>query len=1187
MPSHASRLSPIALSTIEDICGTAAAARGRGIFSRGDVLAVTAVGELDELMGLVIGSAPEPYVQQISLSAATGNANDCTCPVGGDCKHVAAVLYQYVAHREEILRGKPLVASSVDRWLGELGAVLAASEKTVTDAPAPGRPVLLYRLEVALAGEHASIGVTPLKSRLLKAGGFGKESPARLSSYHLPDWCTDLDRDIVALVESIEEDGYYRSDRAGFGGTSGARLMRLLVESGRCFVGDDRSHPIVDGGPRALELRWVTEDDRPTDLALPDLGPAGRVRSGRVRSDSATSDHDRSGRDASGGEEPDTGRLALVATLDDATHWHLLPTTPPWYLDEPTRRVGPVTGAPPSPVLQYLLAAPTLDADQAQRASELVSARLPGASLPPPSASGAVIVDEPPAPVLTLGSRDGSSDPRDFVAALGMRYGIDTLPYEGALAAAHATLEDEDGRRLVRRHLVLEVQRLHELAFHCPELKPLEQPDVPSLSDERDARGSGAHGSGTGGLDEDRGEEDRGDEDTANARPGHTDASPVDGGRHAIFAPRADDIVGATFAWRAVLAALPDLEAEGWIVETQPPFGLEFTRLDDIDAVVSETGSWFELSLAMLHAGERFALLPLIVEWLEAGEPERPILVQAESGEWLEIAPEIYLPVAETLTELFDSFPEGETLRLPTPHALLLDELERRWREAGGKTLWQGGERLFTLVERMKRFDGIQGVELPDTVHASLRPYQLDGVAWLGFLAEHGFGGILADDMGLGKTLQTLAHLAVERASGRLAGTTLVIAPTSLLGNWAREAERFVPDLRVAIWHGGERHERGLDLAELDLVITSYTLALRDVAFLAERPFELLVLDEAQQIKNPAAKTTRAVKALPIERRLCLSGTPLENHLGELWSQFDFLMPEYLGSQERFTRRFRTPIEKHGDDERQRRLNALTRPFMLRRKKEDVASDLPSKTEIVQSVTLGAGQSRLYESIRLSMEKRVRKLLAGKGLARSHIELLDALLKLRQCCCHPALVKLPSARKVHDSAKTEQLLTMLDELVAEGRRVLVFSQFTTMLTLIERELDARGMVHVKLTGRTRRRDAVVDAFQKGDAPIFLISLKAGGTGLNLTAADTVIHYDPWWNPAVEAQASARAHRIGQDKPVFVYRLVAADTVEERILEMQEKKRRLADAAIDGDGTPLAELTADDLLGLFAKREEAD
>ena len=267
-------------------------------------------------------------------------------------------------------------------------------------------------------------------------------------------------------------------------------------------------------------------------------------------------------------------------------------------------------------------------------------------------------------------------------------------------------------------------------------------------------------------------------------------------------------------------------------------------------------------------------------------------------------------------------------------------------------------------------------------MHASLRPYQLDGVAWLGFLAEHGFGGILADDMGLGKTLQTLAHLAAERAAGRLDAPTLVVAPTSLLGNWAREAERFVPTLRTRVWHGGDRHAQGLDTDAPDLVITSYALALRDVEYLAGHPFGCLVLDEAQQIKNPLAKTTRAIKALPIERRLCLSGTPLENHLGELHSQFDFLMPDYLGSREHFTRRFRTPIEKHGDDERQRRLNALTRPFLLRRRKEDVASDLPSKTEIVQSVTLGAAQSRLYESIRLSMERRVRKLLADKGLAR-------------------------------------------------------------------------------------------------------------------------------------------------------------------------------------------------------------
>ena len=331
---------------------------------------------------------------------------------------------------------------------------------------------------------------------------------------------------------------------------------------------------------------------------------------------------------------------------------------------------------------------------------------------------------------------------------------------------------------------------------------------------------------------------------------------------------------------------------------------------------------------------------------------------------------------------------------------------------------------------------------------------------------------------------------------------------------------------------------------------------------------------------------TQALKTLTVERRICLTGTPLENHLGELWSQFDFLMPGFLGSRKHFNRYFRTPIENHGSAERQLRLGALIRPFLLRRRKEQVATELPPKTVIIREVTLEPAQARLYESIRVSMEQRVRALLAERGLARSHIEMLDALLKLRQTCCHPALVKLDSARGIRESAKTDLLMSMLDELISEGKKILLFSQFTEMLGLIEEELNKRGIRYAKLTGRTRKRDEVIDSFQHGEIPLFLISLKAGGTGLNLTAADTVIHYDPWWNPAVENQASDRAHRIGQNKPVFIYKLVASNTVEEKIMAMQAQKKLLADQTVNQtEGAAMQNLTADDIMDLFSAGEE--
>jgi len=362
-------------------------------------------------------------------------------------------------------------------------------------------------------------------------------------------------------------------------------------------------------------------------------------------------------------------------------------------------------------------------------------------------------------------------------------------------------------------------------------------------------------------------------------------------------------------------------------------------------------------------------------------------------------------------------------------------------------------------------------------------------------------------------------------------------------------------------------------------VLTTYPLLRRDKQVLLEHEFHLIVLDEAQAIKNPKSQTTQAVFELRGTHHLCLTGTPLENHLGEIWSMFHFLMPGYLGPLERFNRLFRNPIEKGGDGLRREQLRKRIAPFMLRRTKADVAAELPEKTEIIRSVALEGKQRDLYESIRLAMDKKVRSEIQRKGFARSQIMILDALLKLRQVCCDPRLVKLPQAKKVNKSAKLDLLMTLLPEMIEEGRRILLFSQFTSMLTIIEKELKAAGIDYCKLTGRTRKRDEVISRFQDGDVPVFLISLKAGGVGLNLTAADTVIHYDPWWNPAVENQATDRAHRIGQKKAVFVYKLITEDSVEDKILALQQKKQSLADSiysAAKGGADPVAALTADDL-----------
>ena len=340
-------------------------------------------------------------------------------------------------------------------------------------------------------------------------------------------------------------------------------------------------------------------------------------------------------------------------------------------------------------------------------------------------------------------------------------------------------------------------------------------------------------------------------------------------------------------------------------------------------------------------------------------------------------------------------------------------------------------------------------------------------------------------------------------------------------------------------------------------------------------------MDEAQLIKNARTKVAKSIKKIKAEHRLCLTGTPLENHIGELWSLFDFLMPGFLGSEQQFRKLYRNPIEKRGDTLRCQALIKRLAPFMLRRTKEQVARDLPPKTEIVKLISLNGEQSDFYESIRLSMNQKVQNEIARKGLAASQIIILDALLKLRQVCCDPRIVKLETAKKIQESAKLQYLTSMLIELVESGHCVLVFSQFTSMLDLIAAEIESVGLTYVTLTGKTRHRDLVVDQFQEGKAPIFLISLKAGGTGLNLTRADTVIHYDPWWNPAVERQASDRAYRIGQNKPVFVYKLIAEGTVEEKIHVLQEQKHQLLKSVVNGSESISWHFDEEDLQSLFA------
>ena len=476
---------------------------------------------------------------------------------------------------------------------------------------------------------------------------------------------------------------------------------------------------------------------------------------------------------------------------------------------------------------------------------------------------------------------------------------------------------------------------------------------------------------------------------------------------------------------------------------------------------------------------------------------------------------------------------------------------------------WTGGRELLELATRLRSLAETPEEPGPGALRGELRPYQRTGYGWLKALSDLGFGGVLADDMGLGKTVQTLALPAHRHLEEKTARPSLLVVPTSLVGNWRREAARFVPDLKLLVLHGPNRRRRFAEIPRCHLAVTTYPLVNRDHKALFQHEYDITVLDEAQTVKNPAAAVSKLIRGVRARQRLALTGTPIENSLQELWSLYDWLIPDLLGNRKSFTAYYRTPIEKQGDHARQRLLSIRIKPFLMRRTKEEVAQDLPEKTVIDEFVPLEGEQGALYKSIRTAMDARVREAIAERGLDAFRITILDALLKLRQVCCDPRLVKLDAARKVTESAKRARLLALLEELVAEGRKVLIFSQFVEMLRLVEADVATRGWGYAMLHGGTKDRDVQVENFQSEDLPLFLISLKAGGTGLNLTAADTVIVYDPWWNPAVERQAMDRAHRIGQDRPVFVHRLIAENTVESAIQRMRPVWRTAPQAGACG------------------------
>ncbi len=859
--------------------------------------------------------------------------------------------------------------------------------------------------------------------------------------------------------------------------------------------------------------------------------------------------------------EPRRARLAWNLTSDglqrpaldfDDGNAIVLPGVLPWYLDEAAHAIGPIESDVPAVLLAKILQAPPLSAGDARAVAARLEKRLPEHRIPAPRVVAETIENLEPVPTLTLRSVSLETEPSPYevrspVPAELFDLAELTFAY-GGIAVDPANDEPERVVRIVENGTIVHPRKRASERRGAEHLRSLGL--LPVVNVQSAAVASGA-----------------------------------------VFGfNRKANAEWPIFVHRTV----PELRAAGWQVLIDSGFRHRVVDTSDDDAwdthVEEATGGWFDISIGLDIDGRKIALLPVLRDLIASGglssdaaaldilHPDGFYYVRfGANGPTVAFPLERIKAIVKTLVELADpsALDARGALRLPRARAGMLDDLA-----SASALRWDVPERLRALAERLRDFSGIARTAVPKTFKGVLRPYQHDGLDWLQFLREYGFGGILADDMGLGKSVQTIAHILCEKKAGRLKEPALLVVPTSLVFNWADEFARFAPSLRVVTLHGPDRASRLPELARCDVAITTYALLSRDAVF-ADRSWQLAILDEAQFLKNPQSKASQAAMKLRAEHRVCLTGTPVENHLGDLWSLFSVALPGALGEKASFGRIFRTPIEKHADGERQRALAERIRPFVLRRTKESVAAELPDKTEIVRRVELAGAQRDLYETVRIAMHDRVQEEIARSGLARSQIVILDALLKLRQVCCDPRL--LPERFKAHaGSVKLDLLMEMLPEMIEEGRRILLFSQFTSMLDLIAPELEKRSIPFSVLTGQTKDRASSVKRFESGDTSVFLISLKAGGTGLNLVAADTVIHYDPWWNPAVERQATDRAHRIGQTKRVFVYKLIGAETVEEKILDLQIRKAALAASIFaEKPGGADANFGREDIERLFA------
>jgi len=1149
------------------------ATRGEAVFAAGRVLSAreappgTITGEVEgSRAGLVYRTEVRVRLHGTVMQVTS----TCTCPMDSNCKHGAALLLHWLRDHDE----SPSSATGPFASALLSGSSVASSEAGLTEPEPVGVSGMerlqvlhwvrgLRQLRIAPAEPAASVllyvlrrldrrpVLHPVRYRRLEAGRWSAPEPYRglqTQASDPPTYWDETDLQVSAMMSRctpVQGGVVLDSPRA-------LAVLMAIAQAGRLYAEDPPAAPGT-GRPlrlaeaRTVHLDWVQE-------------PAADLDHAEVNG-------------------ADSLRLGLV--LDPPAQAIYTPQV--GWVDPDRGEIGAVREAPLPELIQWLRNAPRVPKAAAQDVALALHAQLLARPELKPlvPALGSYPVREQagvPRPVLGLfalgpstgkGSRSSSGQrpPPDRLAiSLSVEYAGHRLE---PLRSASLGIRDAQGPVLLLCDAAAERKAWEQLADDLRALV-LSEPGA--------------------GIDPE-----------VITQPGAQRSRASSGWATLLMLP-----MSSMAAARVLSELAPARVSRGWGLIDESQLKVEVLQADQLamNLVPETTGSrqrgsatpgWFRLQSGIQVEGRSIDLAPVLADVIAFGSfeawravrcPQGMHWMRLEDGRLLRIEAERIEPLARVVADWSADAKDARAAADGIGMGFELDAFA-----AASLAALRPDLGLPAPLEPLRRisaeFESLPEVAVPPGFRPTLRPYQKTGLAWLQFIAQTGTGGVLADDMGLGKTVQVLAHLACERASGRMQHPALVVAPTSLVFNWQDEAARHAPHLRVLALHGPQRAALFERMAEVDLVVTSYALLPRDLAVYEAQPWHVVIADEAHQVKNPRTRAAQAVRALQAHHRIALTGTPLENHLGELWSVMQFAVPGLLGREEAFKTRFRQPIERHGSEpiaaERLESLTRRIRPFMLRRTKAAVLQDLPERTDIVRRIELGPAQRDLYESVRVAMDERVRQALADAGVDRSRMVVLDALLKLRQVCCDPALMDLAAAARVKESAKREALLELLEQLVFEGRKVLVFSQFTRMLDLIEKSLDDHpglgGVARSRLDGDTTDRRGAVKTFQEGPAQIFLLSLKAGGVGLNLTAADTVIHYDPWWNPAVQAQATDRAHRMGQQRAVFVYSLIAAGSIEERILEMQARKGALSDAVLQGalDGNAL---TREDLLGLF-------